>query len=40
MSGHAYGILDIIELNDPNLEKERKCHRLLRIRNPWGHGEW
>ena len=39
MSGHAYGLNDVIELEDPEMEK-RKFHRLLRVRNPWGRGEW
>jgi calpain len=40
MSGHAYAIIDAFEVNDPSLEKERKTHRLLRVRNPWGETEW
>ena len=40
MTGHAYGILDIFELSDPNMANPRKTHRLLRIRNPWGKMEW
>jgi calpain, invertebrate len=38
LSGHAYGILDVFEIE--NLEKPTKVSRLLRIRNPWGKGEW
>jgi hypothetical protein len=35
---HAYGINDVFELTDPwNVSKKI---RLLRLRNPWGHGEW
>ena len=40
LSGHAYGIIDVFELKDPDMKKERKCHRILRIRNPWGKQEW
>mmetsp|Transcript_40465 Transcript_40465/g.38963 ORF Transcript_40465/g.38963 Transcript_40465/m.38963 type:complete len:137 (+) Transcript_40465:1112-1522(+) len=40
LSGHAYGLLDVFELENPDLERERKTHRLLRVRNPWGHTEW
>ena len=39
-SGHAYGIIDVMELDDPAKEGPRKSHRLLRIRNPWGMREW
>ena len=34
---HAYGLNDIIELEDP---ETKKIIRLLRIRNPWGNSEW
>jgi hypothetical protein len=40
MSGHAYGIMDVFELKDDNSENYHKSHRLVRIRNPWGYGEW
>ena len=41
MSGHAYGLNDIFQLDDPDMDNERhKFHRLLRVRNPWGRGEW
>jgi len=40
MSGHAYSLNDCFELPDEEREEERKSHRLLRIRNPWGRGEW
>lgn len=39
-SGHAYGIIDVFELPNPQKEGPRKSHRLLRIRNPWGMREW
>jgi len=35
---HAYGLNDVIELDDP--KKKGKKLRLLRIRNPWGNSEW
>jgi hypothetical protein len=40
MSGHAYGLNDVFELDAPDKDKDRKTHRLLRVRNPWGRGEW
>lgn len=40
MSGHAYGVIDVFELPDPNCKNYHKSHRLLKIRNPWGYGEW
>ena len=40
MSGHAYGLNDVFLLDDPEMENERKTHRLVRVRNPWGRGEW
>ena len=40
MSGHAYGLNDVFVLEDPDMENERRTHRLLRVRNPWGRGEW
>ena len=38
LSRHAYSIIDILTLEDPQAPKGR--HRLLRIRNPWGQREW
>jgi hypothetical protein len=35
---HAYGLNDIIELDD-HINKGKKL-RLLRLRNPWGNSEW
>lgn len=40
MSGHAYSLNDVFELHDSEMENARKTHRLLRVRNPWGRGEW
>jgi len=40
ISGHAYSLNDVFEISDELREEERKSHRLLRIRNPWGRGEW
>ena len=40
MSGHAYGIIDVFELKDDQCKNYHKSHRLLKVRNPWGHGEW
>lgn len=38
LAKHAYGIVDLFEIKNPNAIKKR--HRLLRIRNPWGQKEW
>jgi hypothetical protein len=35
---HAYGINDVMELDDP-YNRGQKI-RLLRLRNPWGNSEW
>lgn len=40
MSGHAYGILDIFEIPDDSCKNYHKSHRLLKLMNPWGYGEW
>ena len=40
MSGHAYSLNDVFELPDKEMENPRKTHRILRVRNPWGRGEW
>lgn len=40
MSGHAYAVIDAFEVSNPSLERVRKTHRLLRVRNPWGETEW
>ena len=42
MGGHAYSIIDVLELDIlPNPKKKRKeggyaKHRILKLRNPWG----
>ena len=40
MSGHAYSLNDVFEIPDEEMEKARKTHRMQRVRNPWGRGEW
>jgi len=40
LSGHAYSLNDVFEIDDPNMENPRKTHRILRLRNPWGQQEW
>lgn len=41
IAGHAYGLMDAFELFDPEIPKpKRQTHRLIRIRNPHGNGEW
>ena len=35
VQGHAYAILRCVEVKD-----HRGRHQLLKLRNPWGHGEW
>lgn len=48
-AGHAYSILEIIEIPDESLKdklnsngnpKTHLTHRILKLRNPWGYGEW
>ncbi len=34
--GHAYSLLDVGEIDLPGGKKER----LVKVRNPWGRGEW
>lgn len=43
VKGHAYGISAVFEIEKPEqLRREGKQseHRLLRVRNPYGFGEW
>jgi len=37
-SGHAYAVTDVFEID--NKDNPGSKLRLLRIRNPWGKGEW
>jgi hypothetical protein len=37
-NGHAYGILKAFEIDDKNNPGEKI--RIVRVRNPWGYGEW
>eukprot|EP01135_Chromosphaera_perkinsii_P011000 Nk52_evm34s2309 gene=Nk52_evmTU34s2309 len=36
--GHAYGITDVVKLDDAS--NPNTIHRLFRLRNPWGEKEW
>ena len=36
VSGHAYSLISIHEIKD----KRGKQVNLLKLRNPWGTGEW
>ena len=44
LSGHAYSVIDVIEievvLQDPDGKQITKMERLVRCRNPWGKKEW
>jgi len=40
LKGHAYAIIEILEISAPEANNSHKSHRLLRIRNPWGQKEW
>ena len=37
LSGHAYALLDVIDLTNP---QTKEIYQLLRLRNPWGKIEW
>ena len=36
IAGHAYGLMDVLEIADLEMVNARKTHRILRVRNPWG----
>ncbi|PKC04405.1 cysteine proteinase [Rhizophagus irregularis] len=38
--GHAYGITDIQQIQEPFWKKNRKNTILIRLHNPWGEIEW
>lgn len=38
--GHAYAITNVLEMPDEEMQNDRRTHRLLLIRNPWGSKEW
>lgn len=40
IGGHAYALLDAFEIPDPDMENPRKVHRIMKVRNPHGNGEW
>ena len=40
IQNHAYGLNDVMELNDPFAKAKGTTIRLLRLRNPWGNSEW
>jgi len=41
LAGHAYALNDVFSIpNAGKLNTKRNIFRLLRIRNPWGKGEW
>ena len=38
---HAYGLNDVFEIQDEHSkQKDAPNIRLMRLRNPWGKGEW
>ncbi|KAI9596505.1 hypothetical protein BDF19DRAFT_412595 [Syncephalis fuscata] len=39
MSGHSYGILDVVELF-PSSARRRPIHRLVLLLDPWGEANW
>eukprot|EP00743_Colponemidia_sp_Colp-15_P007593 GILK01008210.1.p1 GENE.GILK01008210.1~~GILK01008210.1.p1 ORF type:complete len:964 (+),score=253.64 GILK01008210.1:418-2892(+) len=40
VAGHAYSILDVVEIPAKKQKADHQSHRLLRLRNPWGQKEW
>ena len=40
ITGHAYALLDVFEIPDPQMNNPRKTHRIVLVRNPWGNTEW
>ena len=36
LARHAYSIIDVLHVKDLGLQREKKRHRLVRLRNPWG----
>jgi len=40
LKNHAYAIIDVLEIPNPEARNSHKSHRLLRLRNPWGRKEW
>lgn len=38
--GHAYSITDILQIPNKMDGLETDEHRLIRVRNPWGQGQW
>ena len=40
IGGHAYGIMDVLELDIENANIAKHKPRLIRVRNPWGQKEW
>ena len=36
MAGHAYTLLSAARVKD----RDNQEHRLVKLRNPWGSGEW
>ena len=39
MTGHAYSLNDVFEIEREDRPQKPKS-RILRVRNPWGRGEW
>merc|ERR1719416_341629 len=39
-TGHAYSILQVVKVNSGPMGLGGDTFRLVKIRNPWGSGEW